>query len=43
VADLGLIGDALARRGYSTDDVEAILSRNWLRVLHRVLPKDAAG
>ncbi len=37
VADLGLIADALARRGYTADDVQAIMSRNWLRVLRRVL------
>jgi membrane dipeptidase len=37
VADLGLIGEALARRGYAAHDVEAIMSGNWLRVLCRVL------
>jgi membrane dipeptidase len=37
VGDLPLIADALARRGYSADDVEAIMSRNWLRILRRIL------
>lgn len=38
VADLGLIGAALTRRGYATMDVEAILGNNWLRILQRALP-----
>jgi membrane dipeptidase len=37
VADLRLIGDVLARRGYPSADVEAIMSGNWLRVLRGVL------
>ena len=37
VADLGLIGDALRRRGYSAGDVDGIMSGNWLRVLRRVM------
>jgi membrane dipeptidase len=37
VADLGLIGDALSRRGYAAADVEGIMSGNWLRVLRRIL------
>jgi len=38
VADLGLIGEVLARRGYPEADVEAILGGNWLDVLRRALP-----
>jgi membrane dipeptidase len=37
VADLGLIGEALSRRGYSAGDVDGIMSGNWLRVLRRIL------
>lgn len=37
VADLGKIGDLLLERGYTTSDVEAILSGNWLRIIHGVL------
>ncbi|MGN6380930.1 MAG: dipeptidase [Gaiellales bacterium] len=37
VADLRLIGDALSRRGYSSSDIDGIMSGNWLRVLRRVL------
>lgn len=40
VADLRLIGDALAVRGYSPHDVEAILGGNWLSLLHRLLPEN---
>jgi len=39
VADLGKIGDALTRAGYSADDVTAILGGNWLRLLERALPE----
>jgi membrane dipeptidase len=39
IADLGLIGDALGARGYSREDVEAILGRNWLSILRRALPE----
>ena len=38
VADLPKIGDALAQRGFSPADVEAVLSGNFLRVLRRGLP-----
>jgi membrane dipeptidase len=37
VADLRLIGEALARRGYSSGDIEAIMCGNWMRALRRVL------
>ena len=39
VADLRLIGGALAARGYAPPDVEAILGGNWLSLLHRLLPE----
>jgi membrane dipeptidase len=38
VADLRKIGPALAERGYSSDDIEAILSGNFLRMLRAGLP-----
>lgn len=37
VADLPLIGEALRRRGYSREDVDGIMSGNWLRVLRRII------
>jgi membrane dipeptidase len=39
VADLRLIGDALAARGYAPFAVEAILGGNWLALLHRLVPE----
>jgi membrane dipeptidase len=39
VADMPLIGDALRDKGYRTADVEAILGRNWLKVLQGALPE----
>ncbi len=39
VADIRLIGEALAPRGYTEQDIEAILGGNWLRVLKRSLPE----
>ncbi len=38
VADLARIGEALDTRGYSAQQVEAILGGNWLRFLRRTLP-----
>jgi membrane dipeptidase len=38
IADLPKLADALDRRGYSPEDVEGIMSGNWLRVLERALP-----
>ncbi len=32
VADYGKLADVLSQRGYSADDVENIMFRNWLRV-----------
>jgi membrane dipeptidase len=39
VADLGLIGDTLAARGYGPADVEAVLGGNWLRILRKAIPE----
>ena len=38
VADLQKLGPALKERGYSEQDVAAILGQNWIRVLRRGLP-----
>lgn len=38
VADLQLIGAGLKERGYAANDIEKILSGNWLRVLRQGLP-----
>ncbi|MGB8647601.1 MAG: membrane dipeptidase [Anaerolineae bacterium] len=38
VADLQRIGEALANAGFKDDEVEGILSGNWLRLLRRTLP-----
>jgi membrane dipeptidase len=37
VADLWKIGSVLAERGYSSSEVTAILSDNWLRVMRQIL------
>lgn len=42
VADLGKLGDALAGRGYSTEDIAGIMGQNWIRVLRRGLPGGAS-
>jgi microsomal dipeptidase-like Zn-dependent dipeptidase len=39
VGDLGLIGEALGRRGYSPHEVQAVLGGNWLALLRRALPE----
>jgi len=38
VADLQLIGDKLLQKGYTSEDVDNILSKNWLRILRQRLP-----
>ena len=38
-ADLWLLNDALANRGYSTEDIQGILGHNFLRVLTQGLKK----
>lgn len=38
VADLGRVGPALGELGYSTEQIEAVLGGNWLRVLQAALP-----
>jgi membrane dipeptidase len=39
VADLRLIGKALAKRGFDSKQREAVLGGNWLRLLARALPE----
>lgn len=39
VADLRFIGDALARRGYTDDQIAGIMGGNWLRILSQALPE----
>lgn len=39
VADLQKIGELLAERGYTQEQVQAVLSDNWLRILNRALPE----
>jgi membrane dipeptidase len=39
IADLRLIGDALGFRGYTQDDVDAIMGKNWLTKLRMALPE----
>jgi membrane dipeptidase len=36
-ADLLKLAESLAANGYSTDDIEAVMNGNWLRVLRRCL------
>lgn len=38
VADLKIIGPALAEKGYSPANIDLILNGNWLRLLRRSLP-----
>lgn len=40
IADLQKLIPLLAERGYSQDDIAAILGENWLTVLQRTLPED---
>lgn len=35
IADLGKLGDKLAASGFAADDVEKVMSGNWLRVIRR--------
>jgi membrane dipeptidase len=37
ISDLALIAGALAERGYSADEVAAVMGINWLNLLRRVL------
>jgi membrane dipeptidase len=39
VADLGLIGEALGKRGYGQVDIEAIMGKNWVGILQKALPE----
>jgi membrane dipeptidase len=38
VADLGKLALALSQNEFSKEDVQAILARNWLRILESALP-----
>jgi membrane dipeptidase len=38
IADLQKLDDSLSERGYGSDDIAAILGRNWIGVLQRGLP-----
>jgi membrane dipeptidase len=38
IADLPRLAEALARVGFSDDDVAAVMGRNWLRKLEQILP-----
>jgi microsomal dipeptidase-like Zn-dependent dipeptidase len=38
VADLGKLALALSHNEFSKEDVQAILARNWLRILESALP-----
>ena len=40
IADLNKIPDILSRRGYSDDEVRAMMYGNWLRILREALPKN---
>lgn len=43
IADLPLLADALAQRGYQPEDVAGIMSGNWLRLLRGQLPDLDSG
>lgn len=38
IVDMQKVPDLLRQRGYSEDDVENVMFRNWLRLLERALP-----
>jgi membrane dipeptidase len=38
IADLQKIAAALQDAGYSTDDIDAVMSGNWIRILRKALP-----
>jgi len=38
VADLGKLASALSSGGFPEEEVEAIMNRNWLRILEDALP-----
>jgi membrane dipeptidase len=41
IADLPKLASVLAEKGYQKNDIAAILGRNWLDRLKRILPEDA--
>jgi membrane dipeptidase len=38
IADLPKIAESLVRKGYDQEAIAAVMSGNWLRLLHHVLP-----
>ncbi len=40
MADYAKLADVLTRRGYSSDDVENVMFKNWLRVLSAGMPQN---
>jgi membrane dipeptidase len=38
IADIGNVSAALEQKGYTVQDIQAILHGNWLRILRRGLP-----
>jgi len=38
IADLQILGEILARRGYADEDIDAVFHGNWLRFFERCLP-----
>jgi membrane dipeptidase len=41
ISDLGKLAPLLAERGYSGEDVAAILGGNWIEMLGKALPEAA--
>lgn len=39
IGDLPALAPLLEKKGYTTDDIHAILGGNWLRMLHQTLPE----
>jgi membrane dipeptidase len=39
IADLHKLAPLLAERGYTTEDIAAVLGENWLTLLRRILPE----
>jgi membrane dipeptidase len=43
IADLARLGDIFARRGYSKEDIDALMWGNWLRFFRANLPAEGAS
>lgn len=43
IADLSRLGEILSRRGYSNEDIGAVMSGNWLRFFRANLPAGSAS